>query len=114
MNKLLTALILVATSATAQAETKIPSGTGDKGTYFILSNQVIQGRNLVVSRREGPSGTSFAAREINCGNETYRYVAEGDTAEAMKKNVTTRVQDMTMTPITYGSATYYVVKAACK
>jgi hypothetical protein len=112
--KLITALILSVTALTAQAETKIPSGAGDKGTYFIMSNQVIQGRNLVVSRRAGPSGTSFAAREINCQNETFRYVAEGDTVEDMKKNVTIRVQDMSMAPITYGSASYYVVKAACK
>ena len=112
--KYILAMILSATAIAAQAEVKIPSHPGDKGTYYIISNQVIQGRNLVVSRREGPSGTSFAAREINCQNETYRYVAEGDSMDALKKNVTARVQDMTMTPITYGSATYYVVKAACK
>jgi len=107
------ALILLAVPLMANAQIKIESHPGDKGTYYLISNQTIQGRNLVVSKRDGPSGTSFSAREIDCKNMTFRYVAEGETINAMKKNATT-YQVGSMSSLVKGSASWFVAKAACK
>ena len=57
-----------------------------RASYRLLKWSKMQNGNLeAVTVREGPSGTSFARREIDCENQTFRYLGEGDTlSEAMR------------------------------
>jgi hypothetical protein len=54
-------------------------------TYRLLAKSKLPNGNLeVISRRDGPSGTSFARREVDCGSMTFRYLGEGDTLDDAK------------------------------
>ena len=64
----------------------------------------------VLSKRVGSSGTSFALREVNCLNLTFRYMSEGDTMEQLKANIR---DDAKMTQLLEGSISYYIALAAC-
>jgi len=58
----------------------IPSPSDPGARYRILSVRQLPGSHIeVLSRRVGPSGTSFARREIDCHGMTYRYLGEGDS-----------------------------------
>ena len=87
-----------------------PSDPG--ASYRILNIDPIGSGNLeVLSRRDGPSGTSFARREIDCNSYTYRYLGEGDTREEAAidgPNIGA------MTELTGTSASSDVANAACK
>ena len=109
--KLLTALILGITSITAQAGEMINVPTDTKASYELLMKQNIKGNLLVVTKRVGPSGTSFAAREIDCQNGTFRYLSEGDSMAAVKANVRDTER---MAILTRGSISTYVAIHACK
>ena len=65
----------------------------------------------VVSQRQGPSGTSFAIREVNCINQTFRYMGEGDTLQDAMANI--RDTDR-MAALFTGSISYHIVQAACR
>ena len=64
----------------------------------------------MISERIGPSGTSYAIREVNCEANTFRYMGEGDTLEEATNNVD---DSATMSPLVDGSISDYIVKAAC-
>lgn len=55
-------------------------------TYHLLESSKMPNGNLeIVTRRDGPSGTSFARREVDCDAMTFRYLGEGDSlAEAQR------------------------------
>ena len=88
------------------------SAPSDPGAqYRILAIERLPNGNLeVVSRRDGPSGTSFARREINCGDQTYRYLGEGDTREDAQQ---AGPNPGSMSEITGTSASSDVLRAAC-
>ncbi|HQV02946.1 MULTISPECIES: hypothetical protein [unclassified Novosphingobium] len=87
-----------------------PSDPG--ASYRILKIKKRGNGNLdVLSRRDGPLGTSFARREIDCQAYTYRYLGEGDTradAEATSSN------PGKMSKLTGTSASSDVANAACR
>jgi hypothetical protein len=59
--------------------------TSDPGaTYHLLRwSMMPNGNREALTRRDGPSGTSYARREIDCEARTFRYLGEGETqAEA--------------------------------
>jgi hypothetical protein len=89
----------------------IPSPSDPGVRYRILSVNRLPDRHLeVLSRRDGPSGTSFARREIDCEAMTYRYLGEGDSraeAEADSPN------PGPMTELTETSASSDVAVAVC-
>lgn len=63
---------------------KVPSDP--KADYYLLDVTKGKGGNIIATtRREGPSGTSFARREIDCRGNKARYVGEGDTLAATKR-----------------------------
>jgi hypothetical protein len=64
----------------------------------------------VLSQRTGPSGTSYARREIDCRAETFRYLGEGDNrAEAERDSP----NPGPMTALTGTSASSDVATEAC-
>ena len=66
----------------------------------------------ILTRREGPSGTSFARREIDCANARFRYLGQGDTREQAMQAMQANMVD-TMGPLTDGSISTYVAAFAC-
>lgn len=63
----------------------IPVPSDPKASYRLLDWSKISNGNLeATTRRDGPSGTSYARREIDCDARTFRYLGEGDTLEAAK------------------------------
>lgn len=67
--------------------TAIPVSSDPRASYRLLRKSRLANSNLeVLTRRDGPSGTSFARREINCGDMTFRYLGEGDTLEEAEKD----------------------------
>jgi len=101
----------IALSGTAMAETRISVPTDAKASYFILSKAKLANGNLqVVSRRVGPSGTSYSRREINCQRMTFRYTGEGDTLRELDQPYNKGA----MGPLTEGSISTYISMAACR
>ena len=75
------------------ANEQSPSGpsipvSSDGASYQLISSQKMSNGNLeVVTRRDGPSGRSFARREIDCEAMTFRYLGEGDTLDQAMEDV---------------------------
>ena len=69
-----------------QAQTPIPVPSDPRAGYRLMGVTSGPYSHLIaVTRREGPSGVSFARREINCQNRQFRYLGEGATqADAMR------------------------------
>jgi len=63
----------------------------------------------ILTRRAGPSGTSFALREVDCRSDRARYLGEGDTAEEAQHGRTPG----TMAPLAAGSISWHVARFAC-
>ena len=64
----------------------IPSDS--RASYRLLKwSRLPNGHLEALTRRDGPSGTSFERREIDCETMTYRELGEGDTREDAVKDV---------------------------
>lgn len=87
----------------------VPSDS--KARYYLLNVEDGEaGRIIATSRREGPSGTSYARREIDCSARLFRYVGEGDTlAEAQQP----APNPGEMSGLVEGSISDEAVKFAC-
>ena len=109
MKNLVIALMLLAGVVHAEENISVPSDT--KATYKLLSKQNVNGNLLVITKRVGPSGISFSAREIDCRNATFRYLSDGESIQALKANF--RDTD-SMSPLTKGSISTFVAIHACK
>lgn len=100
-------------SALAQTAEPVRVPTDRRANYSIIVQDVGHGRSalMVISRRIGPSGTSFAIREVNCVDQTFRYMADGDSLDEALENIddTQRMSDLVT-----GSISYYIVQAACR
>ncbi len=111
---LATTLSLVAISSVKAAAAEMISVPSDPSAqYAIVVDDVGLGRSalMVISKRDGPSGTSYAIREVNCTNSTFRYMGEGDSLEEAIASVNDRSK---MSALVEGSISYFVVRAACK
>lgn len=54
-----------------------------KAKYVVIDEGGTPNLRTLTTRRVGSSGTSFARREFDCRKRTVRYLATGDTLEAM-------------------------------
>jgi hypothetical protein len=90
---------------------RVPVGIEPNVEYRILKIRRLRSGNLeVLSRRDGPSGTSFARREYNCDDMTFRYLGEGDTREDAEKDAPNRGS---MADLIDGSSAFSIGAAAC-
>jgi hypothetical protein len=81
-----------------------------KAAYTDEGSGVLPNGNLwITTRRDGPSGVSFAKREIDCGAGMFRYLQEGDTLESMTDDAPSE-----MAPLTEGSISTLVSDYACR
>ena len=87
----------------------VPSDPGVN--YAIIVQDYGGGTKSVVTKRDGKSGITYSIREVDCNFETFRYMGEGDTLEEAINNLD---DTQKMSPITNGSVSYFILKAACK
>jgi hypothetical protein len=107
--------ISIAVSACTQEKTPgasmqtftIPSDP--KGEYVVLEKGGEGNERTIVTKREGPSGTTFSKRLYNCADNTVKYLGTGDSMAAMAASPA----DPNMTPIYEGSIAYHVGLKAC-
>jgi hypothetical protein len=80
------ALLLAAPVLThAQGSQRIPVSSDPGAHYTLLELKRSDARFVhVTTRRDGPSGTSYAKREVDCGTMRARYLGDGDTLEEMR------------------------------
>ncbi|WP_152599623.1 hypothetical protein [Hoeflea sp. BAL378] len=80
-----------------------------KAKYFVVKNDTrVDGMVEVTTRREGPSGTSFAIRLIQCEPLLSGYIAEGDTVSDL-----THKNRPTLSELVDGSISDVIAKYAC-
>ena len=65
-----------------------------KARYWELSRGGTSTAPTNVTRRVGPSGTSYAEREYDCSNHTFRYLAEGDSLAGMISKANERMSTL--------------------
>lgn len=84
----------------------------DSGASYLLIRwrRVPNGHLESVSRRDGPSGVSYARREIDCDAMTFRYLGEGDTLEDAEADSPNRGEMADLTP---ESISTYVSQFTC-
>lgn len=63
----------------------------------------------ILTKREGPSGTSYALRQIDCARRQFRYLGDGDTLAAAKNGTPSD----RMGPLMAGSISTEVSDYAC-
>lgn len=103
-------LLAVAAPSWADRPRRIFVPSDSKAAYYILENTSTGGsRRIVVTQRDGPSGRSYARREIDCRTQSYRYLGEGDTLQDAQRDGP-RSQ---MGPTVAGSISDVVLRTAC-
>jgi hypothetical protein len=89
---------------------KIEVWSDPKATYTDEGSGTLPNGNIwITTRRDGPSGVSFARREIDCKAGEFRYTQEGDTLEGMSDDAPSD-----MAPLTEGSISTLVSDYACR
>lgn len=82
-----------------------------RARYHLLDVQAgVHGLIVATTRRDGPSGTTYARREIDCSQQTFRYVGEGDTLEEARNPSPNPGE---MSTLVDGSIADVTVKFAC-
>jgi hypothetical protein len=66
----------------AEEGTPFDVASDPRASYRLLKWSPLKNGNIeAVTLREGPSGISYARREIDCDDQTFRYLGEGDTRQ---------------------------------
>jgi hypothetical protein len=110
----ITVLLLILASVPAASAAKlrrIDVPTDPKAQYFLqqLSKRA-DGRITVTTVRRGPVGTSYSTRIVDCAGARFAYAADGDSLEEFRSS---RHEPTEYGPLTTGSISFYVAKAAC-
>ena len=104
------ALVLMAPSIGAQATTEPLAVLSDpKAKYWVLERGGKGDLRTIMTKRTGPSGTSYSIREYDCKNGTVRYLGTGETLEEAR----VLRPDKKRAPVVPGSIADYVGGAAC-
>ncbi len=83
MPALLAALLAAPVSARAQT---IPVPSDTRASYTVLQlTPRPDGLVELLNQRVGPSGTSFARREVDCRNNQFRFLGDGETLEQAQR-----------------------------
>lgn len=103
--------LLLTQAGTAMAQAiAVPS---DPRARYELVSKIRRDDGLVeiTTRRQGPSGTSFARREVDCRRRLFRYLGEGD---ALKEARRLAPSPGRMSPLVDGSISDHIVRFACR
>lgn len=104
------AILALAASAASAQSIAVPSDP--RARYEAVSTtKRPDGLVEIITRRQGPSGVSYARREVDCRRRTFRYVGEGDTLDEAKRPGPNPGQ---MAELVQGSISWHVVQFACR
>jgi hypothetical protein len=106
----LTLILALAPIAAIAVETPLSVPSDPKARFFVLEKGGKGAERTILTKRVGPSGTSYSRRLYNCSNSTVKYLGTGDTLDEMKKSK----PDPNMGPIVPGSIAFYVGQEACR
>lgn len=88
----------------------IPVSSDLRAVYEVVEiSGKTAGRVKILSKRTGPSGTSFSRRECDCVGDAFRYLGDGATLAAMRASP----PEQSITRIVAGSVSSYVCEFAC-
>ena len=102
--------MLCCTHSAFAAGQSISVPSDSKARYTVVDKTSKGFTRIITVRRDGPSGTSFTKREVDCSRGRSRYLAEGDTMQELRANK----QNNTMSYPVEGSISDYVTQAACR
>ena len=113
MKHMVLMFVLILSSAPAlaanAAQVKVPTDPKAKYTVVDLEN-LGTGKVEITTRRDGPSGTSYAKRLVDCHGMQSKYLGEGDTLEELASSK----PSPNMGPLVTGSISYHVSRYACR
>lgn len=92
------------------AEIPLIVPTDARAKYWVLETGGAWPNRTIVTKRVGPSGTSYAKRLYDCSNRTVKYLGDGDTLEEMARST----PSPKMAPIVPESIADYVGREACR
>lgn len=114
MKRTAATVLLAALSTCAMGGTKIGQPfkipSDGKAIYVVLEMSGNGFLRTILTKRDGPSGASFAKREYNCKTSKVRYLGTGDTVEDARENRA----DPNMSDIVDGSIASYIGAIACE
>jgi hypothetical protein len=110
MRTFLLAVAMSSPLAALCAETQLPVPSDAKAQYSVLEVGGAWPKRTIVTRRVGPSGTSYSRRAYDCTHHTVKYLGEGDSLAEMAR----AKPDQEMAPIVPESIADHVGRAACK
>ncbi len=91
------------------ARISVPSDR--KARYYLLAKaKRPDGLLEITTKRDGSSGESFSTRVVDCAAGRFEYAADGDSWEDFQHS---RHEPASLSPLTYGSVSYYVALHAC-
>ena len=82
LNKIVILIILISNFAYADQVIAM-SDSLYKGKYFLISNSKKNTINTVIYKSVFRAGTTFSKMEINCSNNKYRKIGEGDSLNSI-------------------------------
>jgi hypothetical protein len=90
----------------------IPVPSDPRATYHLLQWSTLpNGHREALTGREGPSGISYARREIDCEGMRFRYLGEGDTRAEAEADAPNRGEMAELIP---GSISTEVSEYVCR
>ena len=104
------ALMVVTAPIAIGAETRVAIPSDSKARYSILERGGTADMPTLVTKRVGPSGTSYSKRLFDCRGRTWKYLGDGETLEDMR----TSRPDKKMSPLVDKSIADYLWNEACK
>ena len=110
MKLFLVVLSLVVSVSVFAAEKPLIVPSDPKAKFFVLEKEGSGAERTIVTKRVGPSGSSYSKRLYNCKNRTVKYLGTGDSLAEMDSSK----PDPSMGPIVKGSIAYFVGLEACK
>lgn len=110
MKTLLAASLILCSHLAAAKNSTIAVPSDSRATYTAVEVRKAGAKRIIVTERAGPSGSSFAIREVDCVARTFRYLGEGDTLAEARQNK----KSGPMAPLVHGSISYYVALEACE
>ena len=110
MKNYLIVLSLIISAPKLAAEQPLSVLSDPKAKYFVIEKEGSRAERTIVTKRVGPSGTSYAKRLYNCDYDTVKYLGTGDSLSKMAESK----RSSNMILIMPGSIAYYLRIEACR
>ncbi len=110
-SQLALSFVLLSAPALAADLVRVHVPTDPNARYTVVEVRKLgAGKAEITTKRDGPSGTSYARRLVDCPSKRFRYLGEGDTLEEMESSR----PSPNMALLVAGSISYHVSRYACR